>query len=384
MTMFQRLDAAIESGNGKGYLFRGDSYARYDTASYGVEKNWPVKVAKEWDMTQTDDLAKWSAHFDTALNTDTGKVYFFKGAEYIRYDIYADRADDEWPKRIVDEWNGMPSKWFSDGKTARVDAALNYWNGKVYLFRDDEYVRYDLASDSVEQGWPKSIATHWPGVWPSGIDAAVNLGDGLIYFFRGGEYVRFHIRDKRALAPPQPIPTDFADLGALGGGARGVAWGEKVPAAFKLKVIAICQRLKVEPSYLMAAMAFETGKSFNPSIRNQQSGATGLIQFMEPTAKGLGTTTAKLAAMSAVDQLDYVERYFAPFTGRLWTLGDVYMAILYPAAVGQPADYALFTKPGKKYTQNAGLDKNGDGVVTKMEAEARVRELLAEGLLRAG
>lgn len=46
------------------------------------------------------------------------------------------------------------------------------------------------------------------------------------------------------------------------------------------------------------------------------SGATGLIQFMPATAQGMGTTTAALAAMSAVQQLDYVQRYFKPYAAR--------------------------------------------------------------------
>jgi hypothetical protein len=58
----------------------------------------------------------------------------------------------------------------------------------------------------------------------------------------------------------------------------------------------------------MAAMAFETGETFSPSIKNKASGATGLIQFMRSTAKGSGTTTAALAEMTAVDQLDFVEK----------------------------------------------------------------------------
>lgn len=43
------------------------------------------------------------------------------------------------------------------------------------------------------------------------------------------------------------------------------------------------------------------------------SGAIGLIQFMPSTAKGLGTSTSALKQMTAVDQLAYVEKYFAPY-----------------------------------------------------------------------
>lgn len=119
--------------------------------------------------------------------------------------------------------------------------------------------------------------------------------------------------------------------------SKKIAWGAKVSGAFKTKVIEICEFLDLAPDYLMSCMAFETGESFSPSIKNAAgSGATGLIQFMPTTAKGLGTTTEKLAKMSAMEQLDYVKKYFAPHRYKLKKLEDVYMAILYPAALANP------------------------------------------------
>ena len=85
-----------------------------------------------------------------------------------------------------------------------------------------------------------------------------------------------------------------------------LAWGKKVDGAFKGKVVEISQALAIDPNDLMAVMAFETGRSFSPSVKNPHSSATGLIQFMDATAQGLGTTTDKLSEMSAVEQLGYV------------------------------------------------------------------------------
>jgi hypothetical protein len=158
-----------------------------------------------------------------------------------------------------------------------------------------------------------------------------------------------------------------------------LAWGSKVSAEFRSKVIACCERLQMTPDFLMAAMAFETGETFSPSARNIASGATGLIQFMPSTAEGLHTTTAALAAMSAVDQLDFVERYLRPHTGKLATIEDTYMAILFPRAIGQLNSFVLFSAPSKAYTQNRGLDANKDGRVTKAEAAAKVQLKLARG-----
>ncbi|QBB69460.1 lytic transglycosylase [Pseudolysobacter antarcticus] len=164
-----------------------------------------------------------------------------------------------------------------------------------------------------------------------------------------------------------------------------LAWGKSVSKPFRDRVLEIGVNLAIDPSYLMACIAFESARTFSASIVNAAgSGAVGLIQFMPPTAQALGTTTKKLSTMSAVAQLDYVEKYFAPQKNKLKTLPDVYMAILWPAAVGKPGSFVLFDRSDqanpKRYVQNAGLDYNKDGLITKDEASRRVAEVLQIGL----
>ena len=150
-------------------------------------------------------------------------------------------------------------------------------------------------------------------------------------------------------------------------------------AAFRDKVTQIASRLGTNPNFLMAVMSFESGGTFSPSVKNQAgSGAVGLIQFMPATARGLGTTTAALAAMTADAQLDFVEKHFKPFAGRLQTLEDTYMAVLLPKAVGKGRDFVLFERPSIAFTQNKGLDVDGDGRITVADASSRVRAVLTE------
>lgn len=161
-----------------------------------------------------------------------------------------------------------------------------------------------------------------------------------------------------------------------------LAWGAKVSEQFREALFEVAEALGVDPDYLMACIAFETAETFRPDIRNAAgSGAVGLIQFMPATAQGLGTSTEALARMAAVEQLDYVRMYFKPYAGRLRTLSDVYMAILWPRAVGQPEDYVLFVQPSKAYAQNAGLDIDKDGRITKAEAASLVQARLERGRL---
>jgi peptidoglycan hydrolase-like protein with peptidoglycan-binding domain len=152
---------------------------------------------------------------------------------------------------------------------------------------------------------------------------------------------------------------------------------ERTSAAFRAKVIAIAAGLEVEPNFLMAIMSFETGGTFDPAQRNfAGSGATGLIQFMPTTAAALGTSVDELAQMTAEDQLDVVARYFEPFQGRLATLEDAYMAVLFPVAIGKGPDHVLFERGTRVYDLNRGLDLNDDGRITVGEATSKVRERL--------
>lgn len=164
-----------------------------------------------------------------------------------------------------------------------------------------------------------------------------------------------------------------------------LCWGNRVSPQFRSFLRSSAARLGVEANYLMACMAFETGRTFDPAIRNAAgSGAVGLIQFMPSTAAALGTTTEALAALSAVQQIKYVELYFRPWKSRLKSLSDVYMTILWPGAIGKPESYVLFDKADpkhpKRYIQNAGLDLDRNGQITKREATDGVARMLTLGL----
>ena len=162
-----------------------------------------------------------------------------------------------------------------------------------------------------------------------------------------------------------------------------LAWGAKVSPTFRDRVRWIADKLGVAANDLMACIAWESGESFSPSVRNAAgSGAVGLIQFMPTTATQLGTSVAALAAMTAEDQLNFVYKYFKPYTGRLHNLGDLYMAILWPSGVGKPDSYVLWAKASRPTTfrQNAGLDINKDGEITRGECLDKIKQKLAKGL----
>lgn len=178
----------------------------------------------------------------------------------------------------------------------------------------------------------------------------------------------------------------FYDAHQTTSSAPMLAWGAKVSQVFRDRIQWVADALKMPKdgaSWLMACIAWESAETFSADVKNMAgSGAVGLIQVMPATATALGTSTTALAAMTPEDQINWVYRYFKPYTGRLNTLGDVYMAILWPAGIGKPDDYVLWDRASKPttYRQNAGLDLDKDGAITKAEAVAKVQEKLAKGL----
>jgi hypothetical protein len=157
--------------------------------------------------------------------------------------------------------------------------------------------------------------------------------------------------------------------------------------AFENKVIHIASLLDIQPEWLMAVMNSES--NLNPQARNtkypvQGGYATGLIQFTPNTAKGLGTTTDALYAMSNIDQLDYVYKYFKPYRDRIESFIDLYMVTFFPVAVGKPKDWVLQAKniaalAVARANPIFDLDKNGSITVGEVE-EAFLKRVPAEML----
>lgn len=151
---------------------------------------------------------------------------------------------------------------------------------------------------------------------------------------------------------------------------RSPGLDQNTSEAFKRKLVRIGERLGLNAGYIGAVMSFETGGTFDPAQKNLAgSGAVGLIQWLPRDETGMtyaGVTTNQLASMSAIEQLDYVEKWFAPVASRLKAPGDYYLAVFSPAFIGSPPETIMFSaaKEPKKYAQNKGLDTDGDGLIT--------------------
>lgn len=157
------------------------------------------------------------------------------------------------------------------------------------------------------------------------------------------------------------------------------SWSTDQPFLTKVKEVAT--RLQFDAFDLIAIMNLESARTFDPYIQNNL-GYTGLIQFGNDAAKGLGTTTATLREMGRVEQMEYVYKYF----NKLWgwpnakcpnpTLVNLYLTVLLPAFrfAGPDEKIADATNPKSAnwYRANPSFDPQRLGYFTPAMVEKTV------------
>lgn len=171
---------------------------------------------------------------------------------------------------------------------------------------------------------------------------------------------------------------------------------DQTTPAFQRELIAVADRRGLDPGFLAAVIHFES--RFDPAATNPRSGCVGLLQFCYP--KTVGTTWEALREMTALEQLEYVERHYTLVdpAKRIRSLEDHYLAVFSPACVGFPPDAVLPCRPNLKpwarppggcqlpltgaYCSNKELDLDGNGVITAFEATEPVRRRVAAAQAR--
>lgn len=152
----------------------------------------------------------------------------------------------------------------------------------------------------------------------------------------------------------------------------------KVGSEFINRVNLIANQLETDPRFLISVMSFETGDTFDPCARNSRSTATGLIQFIETTANNLEEGLhARLCTMSAVEQLEYVQKYYescGDCQGNLDSIEKAYTAVF--SGRVREGNEVIYSSPSNEYNANRELDTrlgNGDGRITVSEVAFPVK-----------
>ena len=180
--------------SGNCYLFKGDSYLKFDWSSGSAVHGYPKKIAGNWPGMPSD----FCHDIDAAVNGHgpfAGNCYFFKGDSYVKFDWKNDRAYSDCPKKVAGNWPGLSAGFEGD-----FDAAMNgngSFAGNCYIFKGDSYLKFEWMKDHAASGYPKKIADGWHGLpkaFKNGLNASVEgFGpkSGKAFLFKGNDFISY-------------------------------------------------------------------------------------------------------------------------------------------------------------------------------------------------
>lgn len=137
-----------------------------------------------------------------------------------------------------------------------------------------------------------------------------------------------------------------------------------------------CYTRGYNPNHLSRVVEHESG--YNLTARNRHSGASGLIQFMPSTAKGLGTSVSRIRTMSFEQQLnltmyylDITERDFGFINDSI----DMYLAVFWPKGIiDRDNGRSVFIRAGTPaYNLNRDNDRDKDGDIDEWDIGSIMR-----------
>jgi hypothetical protein len=175
------------------YFLRGNKYFCCDIEKGESEK--PSLISEKWPALSQCGFDRVDAAFRgeelrSSVEDLSRKVFFFRRDKYLRMDIDTGAVDEGYPKQIADGWPGLSFD--------RIDAALNIGYDSIYFFKGNQYIRYNMTENRADEGYPELISKRWAGLTFDRIDAAIYWGNGKIYFFRGDQHIRYDMVTYRA------------------------------------------------------------------------------------------------------------------------------------------------------------------------------------------
>lgn len=328
-------------------------------AAYDTEKNvvllnkfLPEKMLEE---SKTHENAHYLTSGDKFLNLFDKEIGYVVNQNVIDNPKKINTGNEQWDKNLKENFDYAvsPEEMYSKIMTLRKDAGFDPAKTITVEDLDNYFIKMKDAGTSLNPDIEELKAI------TKDKQSIVNLLNDLVY--------------------QAPTNQDI-QITKRGGSIRKFSSGGSIDAAFQKKLQEVAKRLKVKPSDLLGIMKHESG--LKASAVNPYTRATGLIQFMPSTAKRMGTSVEALKNMSAIEQLDYVEKFYKPIAGKAKDIGDLYMFTFLPAVVGKPDNYVIGSKGSGKsiyglsqdalYRQNAVFDKDKKGYYTVGDVKARI------------
>ena len=189
--------------DGKTYATFGNQYVRYpDAGANKIDAGYAKRIAGNWGLLPPALLDG----FDLTATLPDGKTYITKGSQYVRYsETGANTIDPNYPRPIAGNWDNL-SATFANG----FDTMCTLPDGKTYITKGNQYVRYsDASANVIDPTYPRAIAANWgklPKAFEVGFDTVCTLPNRKIYFTRDGQYVRYSDASANIVDPGYPKP----------------------------------------------------------------------------------------------------------------------------------------------------------------------------------
>lgn len=158
----------------------------------------------------------FSGGFDAATNVPDSvtDVYLFRGDQYLRYNTKKQRVRYG-PMRIINGWPGLADTRYAAGVDATVFRPG--YTGELWFFREGKYIRYKIGDEKIVKS-ETSVDRGWTGLVGTGfgreITAVVNHPSkpGIMWIFDNSEYVRYDEPTNEVIVGPQQITRGWPGL----------------------------------------------------------------------------------------------------------------------------------------------------------------------------
>ncbi len=191
--------------NAPGFLPRSPAHTKSCIAKRSAQKPAPTQRSK-FSISTTSQFARgMPANPQAGCEAREELFLFLEGQNFWIYDNNTGQVTGPTPTSAI----SLPGD---------VDACVNGYNGKVYFFKGAQYWRYDIQNNAVEAGYPKAISAGWPGL-PNTITAAARdgayklmfiAGDGIYGWDMSTDTIVPGVGSMRSILPELPSDTSAA------------------------------------------------------------------------------------------------------------------------------------------------------------------------------
>jgi hypothetical protein len=176
------------------YFVRGSKYVRYEREKRVT--HIPRPISELMPLLEDDGFERIDAAFrgknlvSPAGERLDGKLFVFRHNRFLRFDLDTLTKDPGYPMLISE---GFPGVTFE-----RIDTALVTGFESIYFFFGNRYIRFNTLTNHADEGYPQLITRRWAGVTFERLDAAMYWGSAKAYFFKDDQHIRYDLANYRA------------------------------------------------------------------------------------------------------------------------------------------------------------------------------------------